>query len=176
MTTVFRNGSVYDGRRHLADHSLVIDGDRVLAVTDEVELPAGSVEVDLAGGLVAPGFVDAHVHAVQGGIERIRCELSQWRTREDYLAAIGEYAGSRPDASWVLGGGWALAAFEGGSPRAEDLDRVVPDRPAFLVNRDHHGAWVNSRALELAGIDERTPDPADGRLDRDAAGRPTGMA
>jgi len=175
MTTVFRNGSVYDGRRHLADHSLVIDGDRVLAVTDEVELPAGAVEVDLAGGLVAPGFVDAHVHAVQGGIERIRCELSEWHTREDYLTAINEYAGSRPDASWVLGGGWGMAAFEGGSPRAEDLDRVVPDRPAFLVNRDHHGAWVNARALELAGIDERTPDPADGRLDRDAAGRPTGM-
>ncbi|MGH3363026.1 MAG: amidohydrolase, partial [Nocardioides sp.] len=73
-----------------------------------------------------------------------------------------------------LGGGWAMPAFPGGIPTAADLDEVVPDRPVYLPNRDHHGAWVNSRALEVAGIDERTPDPPDGRIERDADGRPTG--
>jgi predicted amidohydrolase YtcJ len=67
-----------------------------------------------------------------------------------------------------------MPAFPGGTPHAADLDRVVADRPVFLPNRDHHGAWVNSCALELAGIDARTPDPPDGRIERDAAGRPTG--
>src|SRR4029078_5937542 len=68
-----------------------------------------------------------------------------------------------------------MAAFPGGTPTAADVDRIVPDRPVFLPNRDHHGAWVNSRALEIAGIDARTPDPVDGRIERDAHGVPTGM-
>ena len=135
----------------------------------------GSVtEVDLRGGLVAPGFVDAHVHAVQGGLERIRCDLSEGRTREDYLARVAAYARQHPDLPWILGGGWAMAAFPGGTPTAADLDAVVPDRPVFLPNRDHHGAWVNSRALEIAGVDAHTPDPPDGRFERDAEAQPTG--
>jgi predicted amidohydrolase YtcJ len=67
-----------------------------------------------------------------------------------------------------------MAAFPGGTPRREDLDRAVPDRPAFFVNRDGHGAWVNTRALAMAGIDRDTPDPADGRIERDIDGNPTG--
>ena len=79
-----------------------------------------------------------------------------------------------PSCAWILGGGWAMPAFPGGTPTAADLDAVVPDRPVFLPNRDHHGAWVNSRALEIAGIDASTPDPPDGRIERDADGRPSG--
>lgn len=67
-----------------------------------------------------------------------------------------------------------MAIFGPGGPTAAELDQVVPDRPVVLPNRDHHGAWVNSRALRLAGIDARTPDPVDGRIERDAEGRPTG--
>ena len=127
-----------------------------------------------AGGLVSPGFTDAHVHPIQGGLERLRCDLSEHETREEYLAAIKAYADANPDLEWILGGGWAMPAFAGGTPTVADLDSVVPDRPAFFPNRDHHGAWVNSRALELAGIDRDTPDPADGRIERDADGNPTG--
>jgi len=67
-----------------------------------------------------------------------------------------------------------MPAFPGGTPTAVDLDRVVADRPVFLPNRDHHGAWVNSRAMEIAGIDRTTPDPPHGRIERDADGRPSG--
>ena len=67
-----------------------------------------------------------------------------------------------------------MPAFPGGNPTAADLDTVVPDRPVFLPNRDHHGAWVNSRALAIAGVDRETPDPPDGRIERDADGHPTG--
>ena len=175
--TVFRNGSVFDGRRHRPGEALVVEDGRVLAVAPAAALPASGrhVEVvDLAGGLVSPGFVDAHVHAVQGGLERLRCDLSGWSSRSEYLAAVAAYAAARPAEPWIVGGGWALSAFPGGVATAADLDAAVPDRPAYLLNRDHHGAWVNSRAMELAGLDAQTPDPPDGHLDRDRVGRPVG--
>jgi predicted amidohydrolase YtcJ len=176
-TVTLRNGTVFDGRRYVGSGAVVVEDGRVVAVLsgrDLDRLDRRSSDVDLRGGLVAPGFVDAHVHAVQGGLERIRCDLSELHTREHYLAAIAEYAAARPELPWILGGGWAMSAFPGGTPTAADLDAVVPDRPAFLPNRDHHGAWVNSRALELAGVTELTPDPPHGRFERDADGRPTG--
>jgi predicted amidohydrolase YtcJ len=178
-TTVFRNGGVFDGLRHRLGCAVVVRHGRVASVVDEDELAhadlaAGWTEVDLAGGLLSPGFVDAHVHPVQGGLERIRCDLSELRTREEYVRAVGEYAAAHPDLPWIMGGGWAMPAFPGGTPTAADLDAVVPDRPVFLPNRDHHGAWVNTRALEVAGIGARTPDPPHGRFERDADGRPSG--
>jgi predicted amidohydrolase YtcJ len=175
MITVFRNGSVFDGHRHLAGCSLVIEDGLIRGVdsSDRLDLRPDRV-VDLAGGLVAPGFVDAHVHAIQGGLERIRCDLSGVHTRAEYLATIAAYAGANPDLPWILGGGWSMGAFPGSTATVADLDAIVPDRPVFLLNRDHHGAWVNSRAFELAGVGDRTPDPADGHLDRDADGRPSG--
>jgi predicted amidohydrolase YtcJ len=181
-TTVFRGGRLFDGHRYRGEVGAVVVRDGV--VTDVVPAgeplpsaarPADAVEVDLAGGLLAPGFTDAHVHTVQGGLERIRCDLSELRTREQYLAAVRAYADAHPGLPWILGGGWAMPAFPGGTPVAADLDAVVPDRPVLLPNRDHHGAWVNSRALELAGITAATPDPPHGRFERDAAGRPTGL-
>jgi predicted amidohydrolase YtcJ len=130
--------------------------------------------VPLRGRLALPAFGDAHVHAVAGGLESLHCNLVGLRTRRDSVAAVAAYcAGLDPDA-WVLGGGWTMAAFPGGLPTAADLDPITGGRPAFLPNRDHHSAWVNTVALERAGIDARTPDPPDGRIERDEAGRPTG--
>ncbi|HET7306090.1 MAG TPA: amidohydrolase [Segeticoccus sp.] len=180
---VFTGGRVFcpppaggAGSARFTDAVAVRDG-RVLAVgRDEVAGLVGprTDVVDLSGGLLVPGVQDAHVHPVQGGLERLRCDLSGEGTREGYLARIKRYAGAHPGAEWILGGGWSMAAFPGGTPTAADLDLVVPDRPVFLPNRDHHGAWVNSLALRLAGVDEHTPDPSDGRIERDAAGRPAG--
>lgn len=172
-TTAFVNGTVFDGHHHLGAATVLVR-DGIVAAVGEVDVPAGAQSVDAAGGLVTPGFVDAHVHAVQGGLERTRCDLSEGSTREDYLALVKAYADTHPDVPWILGGGWAMAAFPGGTPVAADLDAVVPDRPVFLPNRDHHGAWVNTRALELAGITRASPEPPHGRYERDADGRPTG--
>ncbi|GAA3038025.1 amidohydrolase [Streptomyces glomeratus] len=158
--------------------SVAVAGDRIAAVGDGAarELTGPRTEVvDLAGRLLLPGFQDAHVHPVPAGLELTRCDLTRARTAEDTLAAVRAYAEAHPDREWITGGGWSLEAFEGGTPTRELLDAVVPDRPVHLVNRDHHGAWVNSRALELAGITRDTPDPADGRFERDASGEPTGM-
>jgi predicted amidohydrolase YtcJ len=130
--------------------------------------------VDLEGGMVLPGFQDAHVHPLHGGLAKMRCDLHGIRGAEAYVRAVQAYAESHPDEPWILGGGWAMDAFPRGTPDRSLLDRVVPDRPARLANRDGHGVWVNSRALELAGITADTPDPADGRIERDGRGQPQG--
>jgi predicted amidohydrolase YtcJ len=130
--------------------------------------------IDLRGRLAIPAFGDAHVHPVQGGLESLRCNLANMRTRQEYLEAIAAYSAALPPDAWVLGGGWSMPCFPGGTPTAADLDTVTGGRPAFLPNRDHHSAWVNTAALAVAGITERTPDPVDGRIERDAAGMPAG--
>ncbi|MFD5405226.1 amidohydrolase [Streptomyces griseorubiginosus] len=176
---VLTGGPVHtvDPARSRATSVAVRDG-RIAAVGhDEVrELIGPRTEVvDLKGKLLLPGFQDAHVHPQGAGLELGLCHLADTVDPAEYLRRIKEYADRNPDAEWITGGGWSLEAFPGGAPTAEALDAIVPDRPVFLPNRDHHGAWVNSRALERAGIDARTPDPADGRIERDADGNPTGM-
>lgn len=176
--TVFIGGKVFtaDTVRSTAS-AVAVTGDRIVAVGHEEvrELIGAKTEVvDLAGRMLVPGFQDAHVHPVWGGLDMLRCDLGDLFTRNDYLARIGEYAGANPELEWILGGGWSMSGFPGGTPLASDLDTVVSDRPAFLPNRDGHGAWVNSRALELAGLTKDTPDPSDGRIERDASGNPTG--
>ena len=168
-------GSGYDGRP--ATHVAVADGRIVAVGGSEVRELRGAATrvVDLTGGMLVPGFQDAHIHPVQGGMERLSCNLSELGSETAYLERISSYAATRPDVEWVTGGGWMLAAFPSGLPRRETLDAVVPDRPVMLINRDHHGAWVNSLALRLAGVDASTADPADGRLERDPDGLPTGM-
>jgi predicted amidohydrolase YtcJ len=114
------------------------------------------------------------VHPPFAGQNLERVWLNDLDTRAGYLEAIATYAVEHPEEPWILGGGWSMSAFPGGLPRREELDAIVGDRPVFLFNRDVHGAWVNSRALELAGIIDATPDPADGRIERDPDGQPTG--
>ncbi|MGW3732187.1 amidohydrolase [Streptomyces sp. NPDC005148] len=158
--------------------TVAVTGDRITAVGhDEVrELIGPRTEVvDLSGRLLVPGFQDAHIHPVTAGLELGQCNLTESRTAADTLAAVRAYADSHPDQEWITGGGWSMEAFDGGSPTRDRLDTVVPDRPVFLVNRDHHGAWVNTRALTFAGITRDTPDPADGRIERDDRGEPTGL-
>jgi predicted amidohydrolase YtcJ len=162
----------------LADAAVAVTGERITAVGPAGELrelagPRTEV-VDLAGRLLLPGFQDAHIHPVPAGLELTQCDLTGLRTAEETVAAVRAYAQAHPERAWILGGGWSMEAFAGGTPTKELLDAVVPDRPVYLPNRDHHGAWVNSRALELAGIGSDTPDPADGRIERDASGAPSG--
>jgi predicted amidohydrolase YtcJ len=126
------------------------------------------------GRTVVPGFGDAHVHPVHAGLDQLRCDLHSARGLPVYLDVIDAYARSHPEAAWIRGGGWSMDDFPRGIPTRTSLDRIVPDRPAVLHSRDGHTAWVNSRAFELAGVTARTPDPHDGRIDRDADGEPIG--
>jgi predicted amidohydrolase YtcJ len=175
---VFTGGPVFTANsvRSRAGSVAVKDG-RIIAVMpgDAADLVGPRTEiVDLKGRMLLPGFQDAHVHPVWGGLDMLRCDLAAYGTAPEYLDAIGTYVAAHPEGEWVLGGGWQMSAFPGGTPTAAALDAVTGDRPAFFPNRDGHGAWVNSAALRLAGIDRSTPDPPDGRIERDAAGIPTG--
>lgn len=167
------NGRVHDGStwRTDADAIAVRDG-RIVAIGSD--LPVEGDVVDLDGAWVLPGFHDAHVHPVQAGLEMNACDLSGGDDLDDYLRVITAHVAAHPGADWVVGGGWSMDAFPGGVPTAAPLDRLLQDRPVFLPNRDHHSAWVSSAALRLAGIDRSMPDPADGRIERDADGEPTG--
>ncbi|MEU4245163.1 amidohydrolase family protein [Actinoplanes sp. NPDC026619] len=159
----------------LSADSVAVQAGRIVGVGDVRDLVGpGTDIVDLRGRLLLPGFQDAHIHAVMGGVELGQCDLTGTTEVDEYLRRIGEFAAEHPEAEWIVGGGWSMESFDGGVPRKDLIDRVVGDRPVYLMNRDHHAAWVNSRALELAGITRDTPDPASGRIDRDADGEPVG--
>ncbi|WP_440708686.1 amidohydrolase [Herbiconiux sp. YIM B11900] len=154
----------------------VRDG-RIAAVAADDELrAAGAAEVvELRGGLVLPAFHDAHAHPIAGAVELLQCDLADAADADDCLARVERYAATLPEGAWVLGGGWSMPHFPGGTPTRHQLDRVVGGRPVMLHNRDHHGVWVSTCTLELAGITAATPDPADGRIEREADGTPSGV-
>jgi predicted amidohydrolase YtcJ len=175
----FVNGAVHtvDPARPRAQAVAVAEG-RISAVgsDDEVrQLVGPRTEVlDLKGRMLLPGFQDAHVHPPSGGLEMLRCNLSDAFSLPEYERIIAEYAAAHPDDAWILGGGWSMDVFPGGNPPKDVLDRLVPDRPVMLPSRDGHSVWVNSRALELAGVTKDTPDPADGVIVRGPDHEPWG--
>ncbi|HEV2796247.1 MAG TPA: amidohydrolase family protein, partial [Nocardioides sp.] len=137
-TTVFRNASVFDGTAHRGRVGDVVVTDGRIASVGDDSAPAGARVVDVDGGLLLPGFTDAHVHPVQGGLERLGCDLSGLPVdRDAYLRHVADHARAHPHLEWIQGGGWAMAAFPGGLPTAAELDEAVPGRAVALANRDH---------------------------------------
>lgn len=169
------NGAVHtvDPRRPRAQAVAVAEG-KIAAVGTDDEVRAlitNSTEVvDLNGRMVVPGFQDAHVHPPSSGLEMLRCNLSEANSLPEYEGIIEAYAAEHPDVEWILGGGWSMDVFPRGNPPKDVLDRLVADRPVMLPSRDGHSVWVNSRALEIAGITKDTPDPADGVIVHDDDG------
>lgn len=170
---VLKSGSVYtvDGARTWAQALAIRAGRLVYVGTDRGAasyVAASTRVVDLKGKMVLPAFQDAHIHPIIAGIQANSCTLVGLNTPEQYVAAIKTYAAAHPAASWITGGGWLMSTFgPGGAPHRQLIDAVVPDRPVFLASSDGHTYWANSKALELARINEHTPDPPDGRIDRD---------
>jgi predicted amidohydrolase YtcJ len=174
----FFNGAVFDGAGFAPAGTVVRVGNGTISYVgprSDAGPLANAEPVDLQGGTLFPGFIDAHVHPVFAGDRLCRCDLADARTAAEYTAIIAAYAAGNPEVEWITGGGWSMEAFPAGVPTKDLLDAIVSDRPVYLPNRDGHGAWVNSRALKLAGITAATPDPADGRIERDASGEPVGM-
>ena len=176
---VFVNGPVFTaGPARSFARALAVTGDRITAVGDEKTVSesvgAATRVIDLAGRLLAPGFQDAHCHPGSSGLDLLRCSFSGCVDGDDAVAYVAGYAARHPDREWVLGGGWQQAWFPRGCPPKEALDAVVPDRPVLVYNADGHGAWANSLALAMAGIDAATEDPPDGRIERAGEGEPQG--
>lgn len=177
---VFRNGDVYtvDAARTWARAVAVRKG-RIVYVgnadpPDSLVGPSTEV-VDLQGHMLLPGFQDAHVHPVTSGTEYGEVRLYDAATAAAAVDTIAAWAAAHPEAPWIRGAGWNLPLFPKKGPDRKLLDRAVPDRPAFLYAADGHSAWVNSKALSVAGITRTTPDPPNGRIERDPrTGEPTG--
>jgi predicted amidohydrolase YtcJ len=177
---VLRHGAVYtmDAQRSWAE-AVAVRGGRIVYVGSDGGIQAfigpGTEVVDLAGRMVLPGFHDSHAHPISGGESLAECDLSDSTTMLGIAAMIHSCAVSHPDRPWVRGRGWPLPVFPGANPHKELLDSLVPDRPAYMRAADGHSAWANSRALALAGITKETPDPPDGRIERDPrTGEPSG--
>jgi len=177
--TILFNGKIYteDACRTWANAVAIKDGKFVFVGVDaqakQLASEATNV-VDLHGQMVLPGFHDCHVHPAESGIQLLQCCLDEETTRAGILKNISQYNKKHPDAKWMLGSGWQLPAFTNANPLKADLDSVVPDKPAFIVSQDGHSAWINSKAMALAGITSATKDPPLGRIERDKKGEPSG--
>jgi predicted amidohydrolase YtcJ len=180
--TIVVNGKVYtvNPRQPWAEALALIDG-RILAVGSNEEIgrwrgPATKV-IDADGHLVLPGFTDSHIHFLEGGLTLVEPDLNDAHTPAAIENLLKNYAESHPGKDWIVGQGWTYDAFgKGGLPDKQIVDRVFPGRPVYFESYDGHSAWVNSKALEIAGITRRTRDPARGTIVRDAnTGEPTGV-
>ncbi|MDQ6657532.1 MAG: amidohydrolase family protein, partial [Actinomycetota bacterium] len=146
---ILRGGSLYEpGTAAPQRADLAIAGGAIIGVGD-VSCTAGqhTETVDVAGRLVLPGFTDAHIHPGAGQLEDLQCNLVGGTDADGHLAIIRGYADANPDIEWLTGGGWAEEHFCGNTPQPGELDTATGPRPAYLLNRDHHSAWVNTAAL-----------------------------
>ncbi|MCL4847680.1 MAG: amidohydrolase [Acidobacteria bacterium] len=175
------NGRVHQGGGATGvAEAVAIRGNQILDVGSNREIQRlrrkDTRVVDARGGSVLPGFNDAHAHFVSGGLALEQANLLDAATLAEIERAIVDFAAAHPESPWVLGRGWYYQPFPGGLPTRELLDRLVPDRPARMVAYDGHTDWVNSKALELAGITRTTPDPPNGEIVRNPrTGEPTGV-
>lgn len=176
---LFSGGAVFTGRgAPRRGMSVMVSGGAIVAVLPDADAAAlagpDTTRVDLAGALLSPGFQDAHIHPISGGVEALQCDLTGSEDASDSVRRIAEYAAAHPEEPWILGGGWSMDHFPSGAPTRALIDAVVPDRPVLLMSRDHHSTWANTAAIQAAGLDATTPDPADGRIEREADGTPAG--
>lgn len=176
---IFTNAAVFTPDQSQVADTVAVGRGVIVDVSRGVDrglVGSGTEVTDMRGCSLLPGFIDAHAHPVAAGMTALRCDLSGLpHDRDTYLGAIGDYARSHPNETAIAGAGWYGDAFADGFPTRADIDSVVADRPVVLTSHDFHGAWVNSRALQMAGITSSTADPAGGRIIRDDAGEPSGM-
>ncbi len=175
---VIRNATVYTMNPALpAARALAVLNGRIVFVGSDSGvrewMGPGTEIVDGKGGMLLPGLIDSHVHPVSG-VKLIACDLTADTSAAQVAETLKGCVAAHPEAPWVRGTGWQLPVFLNASPRAALLDSIVSDRPAFITAADGHSAWVNTRALTMAGITDRTPDPPNGRIERDALGVPSG--
>jgi len=176
---------IVNGRVFTADEqgtmaqAVAVKGNTILRVGSDAELAAlrgpETRVVDAQGATVAPGFNDAHVHFLSGGLSLGDVDLAGLTTLRQVQAAISTFAAGKPADAWVKGRGWLYSPFPGGSPTKAQLDEIVPDRPAVMTCYDGHSIWVNSKVLAMAGITKDTPNPPNGVIVKDPkTGEPTG--
>jgi predicted amidohydrolase YtcJ len=159
--------------------AMAISGDTILAVgkLDEVMQWKGDKTqiLDANRKFITPGFIDAHVHFLTGGMRLAEVQLRYAKTRQAFVDSIRKFAGSLPPGAWITGGDWDHENWGGKLPESSWIDSVTGDKPVFIIRLDGHMGLANSAALRQAGIDAKTPDVSGGTIVRDANGKPTGI-
>lgn len=179
-TTVFRKGAVYtvDKNRPWAE-AVAVRGNAIVYVGSDhgvqSYIGAETKVVDLAGKMLMPGFHDVHMHPMSGSVFVYECNLHGLYTKEELMARLKQCAAQDRDSPWLRGAGWSLPSDPDEQLYKEDLDIIAPNRPAYLMDKDWHHAVLNSKALEIVGIDASTKDPVGGIIHRRANGEPSGL-
>ena len=182
-TTWLRGGAVWTGdEAHPSAESILVEGDHLVAIGSDKDVAKVVTSkklkprvIELRGRRVLPGIIDSHIHIVGGGLQLARVDLNPARTKQQTYDLIKKYATEHPQVPWILGRGWAYDLWKPGLPTRGELDAFLPDRPVFVRAYDGHSGWANSKALAIAGIDEKTPDPKNGKIVREPGSkRPSG--
>src|SRR5215472_1643937 len=175
------HGRVYtENPKQAWAQAVAIVGDKIVAVGDDPTIEKmrgmGTKVIDAGGRLVLPGFVDCHIHFLEGSLSLGRVNLQGAKDAADIQKRLRDYASQHPGNDWILGRGWDYAMFGSEAlPHKKYLDEIFPSRPVLLGGYDGHTYWANSKALELAGITRETPNPPNGIIVRDAqTGEATG--
>jgi predicted amidohydrolase YtcJ len=173
VRTLLINGSVWTSFGHLTDALLIQDG-RVLTHGSDALTASADQTIDLAGSFVMPAFADGHAHPLFAGRESQGPKVNGLQSVAEIVAEVKRFADANPNSKWIIGGAYAAAIVERGDFDAHWLDAAVSDRPVVLHAADHHTIWVNSKALEIAGITSLTKDPDGGTIARRDDGSPKG--
>src|SRR5215210_3597639 len=180
-TTLLHNARIYPmDPAHAPAEALAWRGNRILAVgsAEEVTQAAGpgARRIDGGGRTVLPGLIDSHIHFTWYARGLRNVDLTGVTALDDALRRVAERAAGQAPGTWVRGHGWDNNLWDPPNfPTRADLDRIAPQHPVLLSRKDGHSIWVNSLALERAGVTRDTPDPAGARIGRDADGTPNGL-
>lgn len=165
-----------DSRRPLAS-ALAVRKGRIVYVGDDASkyLGAGARHVDARGAAIVPGLIDSHVHMEALGDELETFDLRNVRSVAEICEIVRKAAAGRKPGEWIRGRSWDQTNWGGQFPTADDLAHAAPNHPVYLTRVDGHAAWVNRKALEIAGVTAKTPDPPGGKVLRTPSGEPTGI-
>jgi predicted amidohydrolase YtcJ len=160
--------------------ALAVGGGKILALGSDADMHSlagpDTEKIDLEGRLVLPGFIDSHIHFYEWSLKRQDLKLDGLTNLEELLDLVRKDAAGKSAGEWIMGQGWNETDWtDPRMPTREVLDLVAPDHPVLLWRCDLHLAAANSVALQMADISPKTPDPPDGRIERDPAGEPTGI-
>lgn len=159
--------------------AVAVRGENIIAVGTTAEIDrligADTQVIEADGGMLVPGFIDAHVHFLDGGSTISSVQLRGAQSPQEFTQRIADFASSADQGEWITGGTWDHMNWGGELPHREWIDSVTPDNPVWIMRLDGHMGIGNSLALKLAGVDADTPDIAGGEIVRDANGRPTGV-
>jgi hypothetical protein len=179
VDVIIHNAKVYeaDDAGTVAD-AVAIRGNKIVHVGSERDIlryrRAHTTVIDAKGAAVLPGFDDAHLSLIEGGLAHDGVSLFGASSADEIRTRITAWADAHADAEWITGGGWSYDAFAE-SPSRAALDAIIADKPARLVSQDGGALWVNSKALDAAGITKRTANPRSGEIVRDRRGQATGL-